>query len=129
MSANIETLLYDEIDREFDKLSTMEPGSEEYKVAVDGIAKLMDRAIEIDKVDADAKDKAETRKVDQQLKERQLKDERVDRWIRNAIGVAGVLLPIGVTIWGTLVTLRFEETGAVTTNMGRGFIQRLLPKK
>ena len=129
MSANIETLLYDEIDREFDKLSTMEPGSEEYKVAVDGIAKLMDRAIEIDKVDADVKDKAETRKVDQQLKERQLKDERVDRWIRNAIGVAGVLLPIGVTIWGTLVTLRFEETGAVTTNMGRGFIQRLLPKK
>lgn len=129
MSTNIETLLYDEIDREFEELRGIELGTEKYKVAVDGITKLLGQANESDRIEVDCKDKAENRKVEQQLKERQMRDEKIDRWVRNGISVAGILLPLGITVWGTLVSFRFEETGAVTTNMGRGFIQRLLPKK
>lgn len=126
---NIETLLYDEIETEFEKLRTTEPGSEQYKITVDGLTKLMDRAIEMEKVNNDCKDKADTRESDHLMKQQQLKDDKTDRLIKNIIGAAGVVLPLLVTIWGTKVSLKFEEEGAFTTIMGRGFINKLLPKK
>jgi hypothetical protein len=126
---SIETKLHTEIDEEFDKLATMEPGSEKYRTTVEGLTKLMDRAIEIEKIDMDCKDKAATRESELALKEQQMRDERKDRIVKNIIGAAGVILPLAVTIWGTAVSLKFEETGTVTTQAGRNFVQRLFHKK
>ena len=125
---SIDSLLYTEIETEFDKLSTMEPGSEKHRTTVDGLTKLMDRAIEIERIDIDCKDKAAARESEQLLKEQQMKDEKKDRIVKNIISAAGVVLPLVVTIWGTKVSLKFEETGTITTQMGRGFIQRLFKK-
>lgn len=128
-NVNIETLLYEEIDAEFDKLSKLEPGTEQHKAAAETLAKLMDRAIEMDRVESESEDRAAARESEMQLKERQLADEKKDRWWKNIIGVAGVVLPLVVTIWGTNKSLKFEEEGTVTTPIGRGFISKLLPKK
>jgi hypothetical protein len=126
---SIESLLYTEIETEFEKLATMEPGSEKYRTTVDGLTKLMDRAIEIEKVDIDCKDKAAARESEQTSKEQQMKDDRKDRIVKNIIGAAGVVLPLVVTIWGTRLSLKFEETGTITTYSGRNFVQRLFHKK
>lgn len=126
---NIETLLYEEIGTEFDKLSAMEPGSEKYKTTVDGLTKLMDRAIEMEKVNNDAKEKAEARIRDDAIELQKMEDDKKDRIVKNIIGAAGVVLPLLVTIWGTKVSLKFEEEGTFTTIMGRGFINKLLPRK
>ena len=128
-SVNIETLLYDEIETEFEKLQELKPGSEEHKVAADTLAKLMDRAIEIEKIEVDCKDKAATRESEELLKKQQMNDEKKDRLVKNLLSAAGVVLPLLVTIWGTAVSLKFEEEGTFTTIMGRGFVQKLLPKK
>lgn len=128
-SVNIENLLYDEIETEFDKLSQLEVGTEQHKAAADTLVKLMDRAIELDKVEIECKDKEATRESEQLLKEQQMKDEKKDRLVKNIIGAAGVVLPLIVTIWGTKVSMRFEKEDSFTTIMGRGFIQKLLPKK
>jgi hypothetical protein len=125
----IEELLIDELDAEFETLRTAKPGTEEHKAAGDMLVKLLDRKIEMDKVENDAKDKAEIRESDKLLKEQQFKDEKKDRLIKNIISAAGVALPLLVTIWGTKVSLKFEEEGTFTTIMGRGFINKLLPKK
>jgi hypothetical protein len=126
---NIEHLLYDEIETEFENLRTTEPGSEKYKVTVDGLTKLMDRAIEMEKVNVDCEDKAKIRENEQLMKQQQMNDDKKDRLVKNIIGAAGVVLPLLVTIWGTKVSLKFEEEGTFTTIMGRGFINKLLPKK
>lgn len=126
---NIEHLLYDEIETEFEKLRDKDPGSDEHKAIVDEIVKLMDRAIEMEKVNNDCNDKTEIRENDRAMKQQQLDDEKKDRLIKNIIGVAGIVLPLMVTIWGTKVSLKFEEEGTFTTIMGRGFINKLLPKK
>lgn len=126
---NIETLLYDEIETEFEKLRTTEYGSEQYKVTVDGLTKLMDRAIEMEKVSNDCEDKAANREIEQNIKLQQLADDKKDRLVKNIIGGAGVVLPLLLTIWGTKVSLEFEKEGTFTTIMGRGFINKLLPKK
>ena len=58
-----------------------------------------------------------------------MEDERKDRLVRNGITIASIVIPTAVTIWGTLKSFKFEETGTVTTTIGRGFINKLIPKK
>ena len=58
-----------------------------------------------------------------------MEDEKKDRLIRNCISAAGIIIPSLLTIWGTFKTFKFEQEGTVTTIMGRGFINKLLPKK
>ena len=128
-NVNIETLLYEEIESEFNKLSNLEPGTEQHKAAASTLTQLMDRAIEIEKVESDCKDKKETRESERALKVQQFNDDKKDRLIKNIIGIAGVVLPILVTIWGTKVSLQFEKDGTFTTIMGRGFVNKMLPKK
>ena len=126
---SIKTLLEVEITDEFDKLANMEPGTDEHKATVDSVVKLMDRAIELEKLADAAEEKEKDRKFDNDLRLKQAKDERLDRIVKNIISAAGIVLPIGLTIWGTKTSLKFEEEGTVTTTIGRGFINKLLPKK
>lgn len=126
---NIETLLYDAIETDFEELANAKGKPEERRAIVDELTKLMDRAIEMEKVNNDCTDKTEIRENDKDLKEQQFKDEKLDRWTRNAISAAGIVLPILVTIWGTKVSLEFEKEGTITTFAGRNFFQKLFPRK
>ena len=126
---NIETLLHEEIQDGFDALSRMERGTEIHKTTVDEVAKLFDKAIEIEKIEVEAKEKAKAREIEASLKRAQIEEDRKDRRVKNGIAIGGIVLPLAVTIWGTFKTLKFEEEGTVTTIMGRGFINKLIPKK
>lgn len=128
-SVNIDPQLYEVIKDDFKKIKDNDLGSDERKAALDEVTKLMDRAIEIKKADIDCTSKTATLESEQRMREQQMKDEKKDRIVKNLISVAGIVLPIGLTIWGTKVSLKFEEEGTVTTIMGRGFINKLLPKK
>lgn len=126
---NIENLLHEEIGKEFEKLNKMEEGTEAYKTTVDGLTKLMDRAIEINKIDAERVERKNQIVIENSLKAQQARDEKIDKIVRNAISIAGIVIPSVITIWGTVKSIKFEETGTITTIMGRGFINKLLPKK
>ena len=122
-------LLHEEIVDEFDNLKETVAGTEEYTKVVDGLTKLVDRAIKIEEIENEKLEKAKTREIETSLKQDQMKDDRIDRVVRNALTAAGIVIPTLVTIWGTCKSIKFEETGTFTTIMGRGFIQKLLPKK
>lgn len=126
---SVETLLNDEIREEFEELGKIEVGSDKYKIAVDGLTKLCDRAIELEKFKAEQELKKDQQDVDAELRAEQLKDERKDRVVKNCLTGAGIGIPAAITVWGTIKSIKFEETGTITTIMGRGFIQKLLPKK
>ena len=125
---HLEKILSDEINSEFEELKKMELGTEKYKTTVDGLAKLIEKAIDINKFETELEEKIESRVKDYELNLQRLKEDKNDRLIRNSIDVAGILIPSVITIWGTLKTLKFEETGTVTTMPGRAFIQRIFPK-
>lgn len=48
-----------------------------------------------------------------------------DKLIGHVVTVVGIGLNLAVIIWGTKVTLEFEETGTVTSLVGRGYIQAI----
>lgn len=126
---NMDTLLREEVQNELKELGKMQPGTEQYKTTVDGLTKLIDRVNEIDKLNIEHDERFKQNAREYDLKLQQLEDERKDRVVKNALAVAGIAIPSIITIWGTLKSLKFEETGTVTTIMGRGFINKLLPKK
>ena len=121
----IKETLYKEIEDELQALNEIEVGTDEYKSSVDGVTKLLDRAIEIEKHEAEMKE----REAERITKNIQVAEEQKDRVVKNYISAGGVVLPLLVTIWGTLKSFKFEKDGTVTTIMGRGFINKLLPKK
>lgn len=133
-------LLCNEIGRESNKLWNMDPGTEQYKIAVDGFAKLLDRMIEIEKsekefnlkkdnLNAELDLKKEQLINDNNFKEKQLAGEKNDRFWKHFLTGASIVVSAAVTIWGTVVSLNFEKEGTVTTIVGRGFINKTLPKK
>ncbi len=104
---NTKELLNAEIESVSKRMKEMEIGSEEYAETAKTWAMLMDRMIEIENHE----------------------NEREDRSIQHKISIGGIVLPALITIWGTFKSLKFEETGTITTIIGRGFINKLLPKK
>lgn len=123
------TSLVEEVQEELDNLGELELGSEEYKITVDGLTKLIDRVIDIEKLESDSKEKVVVMENENDFKLKQMEEEQKDRLIRNGIAVAGIVIPSLITIWGTIKSLKFEEEGTITTTIGRGFINKLLPKK
>ena len=122
-------LLREEIETEFKDLAKIQVGTEEHKVAVDSVTKLVDRAIELEKVDIEKVEKAENRDLEYSLKTKEMDDERKDRWVKNGLTAVSVIGGFALTVWGTIKSIEFEKEGSITTIMGRGFIQKLIPKK
>lgn len=125
----IKELLNGEIGDEMEVLKNMKLGTDEYKIAVDGVTKLYDRAIEIKKIEAEQELKRQQHEADQKFKEEQQRDERNDRRIKNGLTLAALVVTTGTAVWGTIKSIKFEETGTITTIMGRGWINKLIPKK
>lgn len=112
------TKLNVEIEDKFDELANLDPSSKEYSAAVDSVTKLMDRAIEIEKLE-----------MTETQNEKQLQEDRKSRLVKNCIDVGSIVLPLAVTIWGARASFKFEETGTITTSVGRKFMDKLLTWK
>ena len=123
---SIQRLLREEIESEFKELSTITPGGENYKVAVDGITKFMDRAIEMEKNEIDRQDRIDARDSENEFKTKQMEDEKKDRFVKNLLTGIGTIGGLVVTIWGAKKAWKFEETGTVASPVGRNFINKLI---
>lgn len=126
---NIECLLDAEIRDELENLKQMELGSDEYRATVDGVTKLADRSIELKKIEIEQQYKNESLQFDNHFKRLQIVNDQKDRKIKNGIAIVTIIVPACITIWGALKSWEFEKEGTITTIMGRGFINKLLPKK
>ena len=126
---SIKHRLSEEIEKELEDLQRMKLGSDEHRTAVDELTKLVDRYNEMEKLDGEREEKAANRLIDDEFKAAQAKRDTINKWIDHCIAIAGIVLPLVVTIWGTKASFRFEKEDSVTTIMGRGFINKLLPKK
>ena len=126
---SIKHRLSEEIEKEFEDLQRMKLGSDEHRTAVDELTKLVDRYNEMEKLDGEREEKAANRLIDDEFKAAQTKRDAINKWIDHVIAIAGIVLPLAVTIWGTKASFRFEKEDSVTTIMGRGFVNKLLPKK
>lgn len=125
----IKNILRDEIEKELKELSRMQIGTEQYKITVDGITRLSDRIIELEKLESEnaAKDFENiVRTEEQDLKREQLKSEKRDRAIKNVITVGTAVLSVAVYALAFIASTNFERDGSFTTEGGKNSIRQLL---
>jgi len=72
------TLLTEEIQAELESVKSMELGTKEYEVVIKGLSTLIDKAIELDKFDADCR-KLDMQARKEELEKEQKENEREDR--------------------------------------------------
>lgn len=99
-------------------LNGLDVGTEEHKVAADCLAKLMEKRAEFTKLENERAEKAQ-----------QFIADRNARIVGYIMTGAGIVLPLVVTVWGTMFTVNFEEHGINSTTAGRNFFNRLFAKK
>lgn len=128
MEKDIIELLNEEISDELKRLGEVEVNTDQHKALVESVTKLMDKKIEIEKIERDSKARDQEHELESKKLE-QITNEKNDQIFKNAIAIAGIVVPSLLTVWGTFKTLKFEETGTITTIMGRGFVNKLIPKK
>ena len=124
--SSIKTELMEEFNDEIKGLAKLQLGSDEYKATVDGVAKIADRIIEIEKIEKDAESKEIERENSDYLKMQQMKDDRKDKWIRNGIEATKVLGGFGLAAWAFVSSMNFEKEGTLTTEGGRSALRQLL---
>lgn len=124
--SEIKSGLVEELNSQLEGLSHMEIGGEEYKTTVDGIVKIADRIIEIDKNKSEKADKER----ECELKKQQLESEDKDRKWKNGIAIGTALaslLAYGITF---RISRRDEREGFIqTTEGGRNALRNLLRLK
>ncbi len=93
--------------------------SEKCKSAVDDAVKLTDRLIEIEKMESDEEAK----------KEEQKRQTTKERW-QNGIAIAGIAVPATISVIGIYKTFKFDDAGGIiSSTLGRGFLNKVIPKK
>ena len=132
MEPDIKDLLEKEIKSEFEKLSSLAPGSNEHSKAVDSLTELYKLNIEetekerafMEKCDQEA-----IRSQEMKLKNDQLDEQKKDRYFRVGLEVAGIVLPL--IFYGAWMKkgFKFEETGTFTSTTFRGLFNKFKPTR
>lgn len=124
-------LLEKEVNAKMEELEYLEPHSDEYKAAVDSLTKLTDRILEFEKLELDETKTQINRQIEYEkidVEEEKVANEKRDNKIKNWLTAAGIVVPTGLAVWGTFKSIKFEETGTITTIAGRNFFNKLFKK-
>ena len=126
---SVRSNLVEEFESELEELGKMEVGTDTYKTTVDGVTKLADRIIEIDKIEKEHGVQIDTQEQEYAIKAQQLKDEKKDRLIKNCITI-GTFIG-GVLVYGLafIASTNFEREGTLTTEGGKSSLRQLLKLK
>ena len=82
---SIKTMLNDEIRSEIEEVGNLQVGSDEHKTAIEALAKLLDKYVDMDKLDLEYQDKYSSHEDEMELKEKQFEDDKRDKRIKNIL--------------------------------------------
>lgn len=126
---SVKRILEEEIKNELENLGRETIGSDNYKANVEGVTKLLDKKIELEKLEAESKDKIESRNIEIEMKLQQMKDEKKDRLIRHGVTIGtfvGSCVMYGLAF---VASTNFEREGTFTTEGGRNALRNLMKLK
>lgn len=123
---SVKNVLSEEFHSELEELAKLKVGTDEYRIAVEGVTKLADRIIEIEKNEQEASIKEISRQDENELKAAQLEDEKRAQLIRNGIEGIKIVGGLGLAAWAFVASMNFEKEGTLTTEGGRNALRQLL---
>lgn len=121
-------IIENEVLKEMSIISELDPGTEKQKAAVDTMAKLTDKMVELKKIELEEKkmdlDREEKLKLQAIEFDKMRKDQR-DQKVKNGIAIAGVAAPLLVAIWANVYNWYKETEGIMSSSGGKRAIDFL----
>lgn len=114
----VKDILINEFVDEMEKVREMEVGSEQHKIALDGVTKLADRLIEIEKFETELEENKTKRE-----------EEKHDRKIRYCTDLGKTGGRVIMLTLAFIATTNFERFGTFTTKAGQSVVKELLNLK
>lgn len=115
---NIETKVHVEIEERLDQMANLDPATEEYKANAEVVYKLIDKAIEMEKLcqEEDAN----------KMKREQMEEEKKDRKIKNWLEGAKIVVPPTIALAAAVIFSVVERTENNVMTPTREFLKRAL---
>lgn len=119
---NVKQKLKDEFESQMDLLHKMDVGTDEYKLTVDGVTKLADRIIEIEKNERDAELKEYQLGNEAESINAEIKSNRT----RNVVEVIKVGVPVVAAFTMGIISMKWEKLDTLTSSAGKSALRDIL---
>lgn len=111
-------LFVEEIEAEIGEISKIQVGTEEYEKSVNGLSKLTDKLVDMQKLEAAEEDRAlKARELD--IREAELEAEKKHNKIKTVVEVGGKILAGGMVLFGMVYTWAREDDNINTSTVGK----------
>ncbi len=125
MNEELNTMLNDEMIHALEKMSTLNPDSEEYQTAVEGFVKLHKQAVDYFKAVSD-----DNKAFDEsQYRKEQLAEQKKDRHTNIALKSAEIGVPLVFYTIFMVMGFHFEQEGTIASLTFRNFFNHIRPTK
>lgn len=128
MNNKIEEALWNDYNDAKSKLDGLPLDDKKAEVLVKERDNIRNELIEYDKSVKELELKKQLSENDVKLKSKQLTTEQKNELIRNGITIGTFLISTTVSIFTIVKTFRFDEESSVTSTMGRGVLNGVVPK-
>lgn len=119
---SVKQTLKEEFDSQMTLLHKMDVGTEEYKLTVDGVTKLADRIIAIEKNERDAEMREWQLGNETDSINAQIKTDRKRNWVE----IAKIAVPtIGAFTMG-IISMKWEKLDTITSTAGKNALREIL---
>lgn len=123
----IGTAVVDEVLSEIEEVKRLEVGSDKHEKGVNSVTKLMDRAIEMQKVDLEER-KIELEEDKLEVEKTKLEVEKKDRNRKDLIAVGTFVVSTLTGLAVVYETFRFDTENTPTSTLGRTILTKFIPK-
>lgn len=117
---------YDKVSNQIDGVTDV--NNEKYKLLLEERDKVRNELIKLEQTKIEADLKKQQLETEVKNKEAQIKADDQREAVRNKITIGTFLVTTGISVYAIIRTFKFDETGTVTSTLGRNILTSAMPK-
>lgn len=123
---SIKTTLTEEFNDQMKDLHKLEVGTERYSTAVNGVTKLADKIIDLEKMEIEREERAKDRDTEIELKSQQMEIDKRDKRNQNLVNVVKIAVPTVAGFAMGIISMKWEKLETITSTAGRQALKDII---
>lgn len=123
---SIKTTLTEEFNDQMKDLHKMEVGTEQYSTAVNGVTKLADKIIDLEKIEIEREERIKDRDTEIELKSQQMEIDKRDKRNQNLVNVVKIAVPTVAGFAMGIISMKWEKLETITSTAGRQALKDII---
>ena len=123
---SIKTTLTEEFNDQMKDLHKLEVGTEQYSTAVNGVTKLADKIIDLEKMEIEREERIKDRDTEIELKSQQMEIDKRDKRNQNLVNVAKIAVPTVAGFAMGIISMKWEKLETITSTAGRQALKDII---